>query len=187
MAEFKSFSPAVEVTGEVLMAFLAGFPQEFRSSGLRILEKHGVAEPRTKEYYSLQNLLDAMKEISDTFSAQMLSRIGEQIALHAVLPPGIDDLQKCLESIDIAYHMNHRGGEIGSYDYKLLEPEGGLGKATMTTCPNPYPCAFDWGVIEGFAKRFKSSGSYDVVVRHDDSQPCRRKGNESCAYVITWL
>jgi hypothetical protein len=186
MSEFKSFSPEVEVTGEVLMAFLAGFPEEFRSSGFRILEKHGLADPQTNEYYTLQNLLDAMKEISDSFSTQMLSRIGEQIALHAVLPPGIDDLEKCLESIDVAYHMNHRGGEIGSYAYKPLGTEGGLGRAAMT-CLNPYPCAFDRGVIEGFAKRFKSSGSYDVVVRHDDSQPCRRKGDESCTYVITWL
>lgn len=115
MAEFKSFSSKVEVTGEVLMAFLAGFPQEFRSSGLLILGKHGLSDPRPKNFYPLQRFLDAMKDISDTFSAQMLYRIGEQIALHAVLPPGIDDLQTCLSSIDVAYHMNHRGGEIGRY------------------------------------------------------------------------
>ncbi|MBI4963428.1 MAG: hypothetical protein HY913_09130 [Desulfomonile tiedjei] len=186
MAEFKSLSPAVEVAGEVLMAFLAAFPQEFRSSGLRILEQHGLSDPKPNQFYALQNFLDAMKQISQSFSTQMLFRIGEQIALHAALPPGIDDLQKCLASIDVAYHMNHRGGEIGRYDYKLLGTEVGLGKATMT-CPNPYPCSFDRGVIEGFAKRFKLPGSYDVLVRHDDSQPCRGKGDESCTYIVTWL
>jgi hypothetical protein len=186
MAEFKSFSSDVEVTGEVLMAFLAGFPQEFRSSGLLILEKHGLSDPKPDSFYALQRFLDAMKEISDSFSAQMLFRVGEQIALHAVLPPGIDDLQKCLSSIDVAYHMNHRGGEIGRYEYKFLGTQGGLEKATIT-CPNPYPCAFDRGVIEGFARRFKLPEFHDVIVRHDDSAPCRRKGNESCTYVISWL
>lgn len=186
MAEFKSFSPEVEVTGEVLMAFLAGFPQEFREAGLRILGKHGLSDPEPKHFYPLQSLLDAMKEISDSFTAQMLFRIGEQIALHAVLPPGIDDLQKCLASIDVAYHMNHRGGEIGRYEYAFLGTKDGLEQATMT-CPNPYPCAFDRGVIEGFARRFKLPELHDVIVRHDDSKPCRRKGDESCTYLVSWL
>lgn len=186
MAEFKSFSPAVEVTGEVLMAFLAGFPREFESPGLLILEKHGLSEPKPNGFYSLQRFLDAMKEISDTYSAQMLYRIGEQIALHARLPPGINDLQRCLESIDVAYHMNHRGGEIGVYEYRFLGTQDFMERATMT-CSNPYPCVFDRGVIEGFARRFKPPEFSDIVVRHDDSQPCRRRGDESCTYVISWV
>jgi len=186
MVEFRASSTAVEVLGEVLMAFASGFPQEGRSFGIKILEKHGLSTPEPQKYYPLQSFLDAMKEISDTFSAQMLYRVGEQIALHAVLPPGIDDLEKCLGLIDTAYHMNHRGGEIGKYEYQFQGTEGGLQRARMI-CNNPYPCAFDRGVIEGFAKRFKSSASYDVVVRHDDSAPCRRNGQDSCTYIISWL
>jgi len=186
MAEFQSFSPEVEVTGEVLMAFLAGFPQEFQSPGLLILEKHGLSNPKPNGFYPLQRFLDAMKEISDTYSAQMLYRVGEQIALHALLPPGIDDLQTCLGSINVAYHMNHRGGEIGVYEYRYLGTQDYVEKAIMV-CSNPYPCSFDRGVIEGFAGRFKPPGCKDIVVRHDDSQPCRRRGDGSCTYVISWL
>ncbi len=186
MAEFKSFAPGVQVSGEVLMAFVAGFPQEAKKSGLEILARHGLDSPQPKQYFPLQNFLDAMKEISDTFSSQMLFRIGEQISLHAVLPPGLDDLEKCLSSINAAYHMNHTGGEIGTYEYTYLGKEGGLDRVKMV-CRNPYPCAFDRGVIEGFAKRFKPAGCYDVVVRHDDLEPCRRKGQESCTYVVSWL
>jgi len=186
MAEFESFSSKAEVAGEVVMAFLAGFPPEFKSSGLLILEQHGLSEPKLETFYPLQHFLDAMKQISDTFSAQMLFRIGEQIVLHAVPPPGIDDLQKSLELLDVGYHMNHRGGEVGSYRYESLGIQNGLQKATMT-CRTPYPCAFDRGVIEGLARRYKSPELRDVVVRHDDSQPCRRQGDESCTYVISWL
>lgn len=187
MAEFQSFEAGTEVIGDVLMAFVAGFPQEAEALGRRILEKHGLSTHQSGRYYPLQSFLDAMKEISDSFSSQMLFRIGEQIALHAVLPPAIADLQMCLSSIDTAYHMNHRGGEIGTYDYQYLgkDPVSGLERARMV-CRNPYPCAFDRGVIEGFVKRFKPAGSYDVVVRHDDSEACRQRAGESCTFIITW-
>jgi len=188
MAEFKSFESGTEVIGQVLEAFVAGFPKEAEALGLKILQKHGLSSPQSKQYYPLQNFLDAMKEISDSFTSQMLFRIGEKIALHAVLPPAIEDLQMCLSSVDTAYHMNHRGGEIGRYDYKYLgkDPTNGLDRARMV-CHNPYPCAFDRGVIEGFVKRFRPAGAYDVVVRHDDSEPCRQHEGASCTYVITWF
>ena len=79
MAEFKSFSSGVEVTGEVLMAFLAGFPQEFRSSGLLILDKHGLSDPKPKNFYPLQRFLDAMKEMSDTFSRKCFIASGNRL------------------------------------------------------------------------------------------------------------
>jgi hypothetical protein len=187
MAEFLSFSSAVEIVGEGVEAFVAGFPQEFRESALEILAKHGIPSPRPGQYYVLQHFLDAMKEIGQKYSDQMLFRVGQQIALHAKLPPDINSLEKSLASIDVAYHMNHRAGEIGNYRYSCEENTGrGMNKALMV-CANPYPCAFDRGVIEGFAERFKPPQCLDVVVRHDDSRPCRRSGGDSCTYVISWI
>jgi hypothetical protein len=185
MAEFVSFEPGVQVLGEVIQAFVAAFPSEVRKVGLDILGKHGISNAQSGEYYPVQSLFDAMKEISEKFTPQMLFRIGEQIAGNAKLPPGIDSLETCLSSIDTAYHMNHRGGHIGSYTYSYTGVEGGLHRAKMV-CPNPYPCAFDRGVIEGFAKRFKPPDCLDVLVKHDDSQACRRNGAESCAFLISW-
>ena len=185
MPEFESFSPNVEVLGEVIDAFIAGFPSELKNLGLEILRKHGIDSPRHGEYYRLQSLLDAMREIQNRFSTQMLFRIGENIAASAKLPPGIDSLEICLNAINQAYHMNHRGGEIGSYDYVQLDDDRGLKRARLT-CPNPYPCSFDRGVIEGFAKRFKTSEIRDVLVLHDESEPCRKKGGRSCTYTVSW-
>ena len=186
MAQFKSFTPGVEVRGEVIQAFVAGFPPEVKKNGLQILEKHGIHDAGEGEFCPLQSLLDAMQEISDRYSRQMLYRIGTQIAHNAKLPPGLDSLETCLQSIDVAYHMNHRGGDIGEYIFTDLGEEGGLRKAKMV-CANPYPCAFDRGVVEGFASRFKPPGCRDVLVREDESQPCRRNGAESCTYIISWL
>lgn len=185
MAEFKAYERGVEVLGEVLAAFIAGFPKGTEKMGLAILERHGIKDPRLGQWYPLQSFLDAMKEISNKFGGHLLSRIGEQIAINAVLPPGLDSLEKCLGSIDVAYHMNHRGGEIGHYNYTQEDSQGGLQRAKMV-CPNCYPCVFDFGVIEGFSQRFKPAEAVGIVVRHDDSQPCRRKGDDSCTYIISW-
>ena len=185
MAEFKSFEPDVEVAGEVINAFSTGFPQEVRAFGTSILEKYGLHEAHAGAFYPVQSLLDAMKHVSEDLGPQMLYRIGFQIATNAILPPGIDSLEKCLQSIDVAYHMNHRSGEIGDYKFVPAETQRFVHRVKME-CRNPYPCSFDIGVIEGFATRFKPPDCVDVLVRHDETGPCRKKGAESCAYIVSW-
>jgi hypothetical protein len=185
MAEFRSFAPNVEVRGEVMAAFIGGFPAGTQEIGLECLQKSQISGVRPGEWYPLQSFLDAMKEIRDRFGVSFLSRVGEQIAMNAVLPPGLDSLEQCLSSIDVAYHMNHRGGEIGHYQYTYKGIERRLHRAVMS-CANPYPCSFDLGVIQGFSNRFKPATAIDVVVLHDDSGPCRRRGEESCIYTISW-
>ena len=185
MSEFISFDENVEVIVEVIAAFQAAFPPELLEVGTMTLRKHGIYKPEPGNFYPLQPFLDAMKDISEQFGDAMLYRIGEQIASNAVLPPGLDSIESALGAIDVAYHMNHRGGEIGNYLYHDIGENRGLKKAQMV-CPNPYSCAFDRGVIEGFAARFKPEGSVDVIVCHDDSQPCRKTGSQACTYLITW-
>ncbi len=85
-----------------------------------MLAGNGIKDLNPSEYYPLQSFLNAMKEIQDKFSSQMLFRIGEKIAANAVLPPGINSLETCLASIDTAFHMNHRRGDIGNYEYSYL-------------------------------------------------------------------
>lgn len=185
MVEFTASGPRIEVVGHVIQAFLAGFPQGTESVGLRILESHGIKDPRSGEWYQLQAFLNATKEIAEKVGPHMLSRIGGQIASNAQLPPGLDSLEKCLASIDTSYYLNHRGGEIGHYHFTSDGSEGGLKRGKMV-CPNPYGCSFDRGVIEGFVTRFSPNGTGGALVRHDDSRPCRRKGGDSCTYLIAW-
>src|SRR4030042_4244097 len=103
VAEFQSFAADVEVLGDVIEAFVAGFPPELSKIGSNLLTAKGIDRFRRGEYYPLQSFLDAMKEIKDKFSSEMLFRIGEKIAANAVLPPGIDSLATSLPSINTAY------------------------------------------------------------------------------------
>ncbi|HOV14530.1 MAG TPA: hypothetical protein PK771_09625, partial [Spirochaetota bacterium] len=97
-----------------------------------------------------------------------------------------------IQSIDIAYHLNHRkngkvlfdtqNGKmfegIGHYGYEKVDDKNMI----ICECKNPYPCAFDKGIITAMAQKFESKAK----VIHDDSKPCRKNGTDSCTYIVTW-
>ena len=71
-----------------------------------------------------------------------LVSIGMKIPETAVFPPEIDSIDSGLNSIDVAYHMNHRGGEIGVYQATTVSKQ-----QIDVLCRNPYPDYFDYGII----------------------------------------
>lgn len=186
MAEFSSYEPErVEVVGEVIESFALGFPDDIRQFGMAVLDKHGIRQVQTSRFYKAQPFLDAMKEVAQRLGRNWMTRIGERIALSVTLPPEWNTLRAAFEGLNTAYHSKYRGGEIGDWSYHHEGITAGLFRGIMVST-NHYCCAFDRGVMEGFAKRFRTTGITDVVVRHDDSQPCRKRGADSCAYVISW-
>ncbi len=67
---------------------------------------------------------------------------------------------------------------IGHYKYEKVS---GKNEATIT-CNNPYPCDFDLGIISTMAKKFNKTAQ----ITHDDKKPCRKKGAETCTYIVKW-
>ncbi len=55
-------------------------------------------------------------------------------------------------------------------------------KAMLMVCENPYPCAFDRGIIQAMAARFEPAAQ----VKHVDLGGCRKKAAESCSYLVSW-
>jgi len=179
MAQFKAMAQGVSVNGQTVLSIVSGMPA-FKDKALEILKKHGIANIAPDAWYPQQAWLDSFKEIAEVVGANTLFTIGTKIPESAKFPPEIDAIEKALSAIDVAYHMNHKGGEIGHYLFKSTGP-----KSASVDCPNPYPCEFDRGIIESMAKKFKPAGSF-VMVKHDDTKPCRKKGGESCSYLVQW-
>jgi hypothetical protein len=179
MAQFKAYSPNVTVNGETVLSIVDGMGT-FRDTALEILARRGIKNPQPGQWYNQQAWLNAFQEIHQKIGVNTLYRIGLSIPENAKLPPGINDVEKALGAIDVAYHMNHRGGEIGHYGFSRSAQSQG----TMT-CRNPYPCDFDRGIIEAMAKRFKPAGSL-VKVLHDTGGPCRKNGGDACRYLVSW-
>jgi hypothetical protein len=158
----EELDPRVEVNGETVLAFLAGLVQAFGEIGGRIGDG-------------------------------ALERIGRVIPDSARWPSDIEGIQDALASIDAAYHLNHRIGTRVLFDAttgELLEgighyavDEAGPGSA-LVCCDDPYPCAFDLGIIRAVAERFGPEGRRVDVVHLEPG--CRKSGGGACRYRVTW-
>jgi hypothetical protein len=179
MAQFKAFAPEVEINGVAVLSVIKAMGT-FRQTASNILGEHGIVAPEEGAWYSQQAWLDTFKEIAETMGDITLRMIGEKIPEVALWPPDIDTVGKALASIDVAYHMNHRGGRIGHYTLEEVGKRSG-----KMVCENPYPCDLDMGIIESTASRFAAEG-VQPTVKHDRSQCCRKEGGDACTYLVTW-
>jgi len=194
VAQFQAFLPGVEVNGETVYAVVDGMGI-FKARALQILAQNGIFQPTAGRGYSQQAWLDSFRVIAETIGSVTLSAIGRKIPENAQFPPGINSVETALQSIDVAYHMNHRLAGQPLYDPRTKKMREGIGhyryqelgnRRIRMTCNNPYPCDFDRGIIEAMAQRFKPAGCFFVTVKHDDSGPCRKKGADSCTYYVEW-
>jgi hypothetical protein len=181
LAEYRVLDAHAEVNGESVYAVVDGMGA-FKQTALKILAKQGIVNPEAGEWYSQQALLNALSVISDKLGPDALYNIGMKIPDNAQFPPDIDSLDRALNSLDAAFYLNHRNGKIGHYH---------LGAVRETSfeimCENSYPCEFDRGVLTALCNRFKPKGSNaHAAVIHDDSKLCRKKGADSCTYLINW-
>lgn len=179
MAQFQAFSRQVMVNGQTVLSVISGMGA-FSGTAAQILQRNGIPNPVATGWYPQQAWLDAFREIAQSIGNRTLYQIGVSIPRNAKFPPGINTIEQALESLDVAYHMNHRGGEIGHYSFAKTGPSQGI-----MTCKNPYPCEFDRGIVEAVAGKFKPAGSI-VRVQHDSAKACRAKQGESCTYVVCW-
>jgi hypothetical protein len=180
MAQFVGMSTTAQVNGETVYSLVDGMGT-FKAKALEILAENGIKDPKPGQWFPQQKWLDAFKKISEALGQNTLFSIGMKIPENAKFPPEIDNITKALQAIDVAYHMNHRNGEIGHYNFESFGP-----KSAKMVCKNPFPCAFDRGIITAMAKRFKPKDSVMVTVVHDDAAPCRSKGGDSCTYNVRW-
>jgi len=194
MAEFVAFNKAVEVNGQTILSVLAGM-SGFESTAKSILEKNGINNPVPDEWYNQQAWLNAFREISQKIGEKTLINIGQMIPNNAEWPPNVNSLETAFASVDIAYHMNHRLNGTPLFDPDTGTVKEGIGhyryaktgdKEITMICENPYPCAFDKGLIKAVANKFKPIG-VKLDLKEAVASGCRSKGANKCTYVISWL
>ena len=193
MVIFKAFEEGIEVNGQTINTILEGMisikfvvDKYFEQAGL---PKTGEIEP--DKWYSQQKWLDIFQTISERIGPTSMYKIGKKIPENAKFPSEIDNIEKALASIDVAYHMNHKNAKgqvlfdnskiyegIGHYGYEKIPNE----KIVIMKCENPYDCDFDRGIITAMANRFNPTAK----INHDDSKECRKDGKNSCTYIIGW-
>lgn len=187
----------IEVNGESLGATVDAFRQ-YPSIVSKYLLQYDVVGKTSKPlqidrsaWYPLDRWLAAYSAIAKEVGLNSLYTIGKKIPENAAFPPHISDIYTALAAIDVAYHMNHRKAGVLMFNPETGEMIEGIGHYTyrpegdqraVLVCENPYPCEFDRGIISAMATRFEP-GSKTV---HDNEAPCRKKGGESCSYIVWW-
>ena len=197
--QFKAFEPDIEVNGPTVYSIIAGLGY-FKNLSRRYFSKVNIGTVVNKElridmngWYSQAAWLEAFKNIAEQVGDKVLFNIGLSVPENAQFPPWVVDIDTAIKAIDIAYHLNHRKNNrplfdintgimsegIGHYGYERSNPNQ---NRIVSVSRNPYPCAFDLGIITAMARKFQS----DAKIIHDDSRECRSNGAESCTYIITW-
>lgn len=179
MAQFKSFDPKVEVSGQSILLLVEAMGIVKRMAA-NILAKYHITDITGKTWYSQQAYLDAFKEIYEKIGPKTIKTIGRQVPEKVIVwPPDIKTVEDALASIDKAYHRNNRGGEIGYYRFEKTGEHSG-----KMTCYNPFPCTFDEGLVEATVNKFLPPGKR-VSLAHDE-HGCRMKGGDACVYHLAW-
>lgn len=183
MASYEAFDSGVEVHGQTIVTVvndaLARFSEGYRELALETLAENGVRDPQPDEWYPQQAWLSTFEALADEMEPHILDRLGEQIPDVVEWPSAISGVEEALQSIDSAYQMNHRGGEIGHYRYQSVDDQRG-----DVICENPYPCPFDRGLIRAVARRNAPVEAFVFVEERDET--CRRDGDDRCTYTVSW-
>lgn len=195
--EFVPFEPGIEVNGRTVWSVVDGFrsfkllaSQYLLSEGIGSLGTDGHLTLDPDGWYQQEQWLRAFRKAA-TLGSSLLFDIGLVIPRNAEFPPAVKDIHDAIRSVDVAYHLNHRKqGQvmfdpatgtmlegIGHYGYEAQGP-----RRIVSVCENPYPCAFDRGVLTAMAQRFEPR----AVVTHDRAAPCRMREADSCRYEIAW-
>lgn len=195
--QYRAFERDIEILGAAVMAMIGGFgplraivERMLCREGLVDCAAPGVSGVDVDAWYVQQAWLDALHEVDQRFGTEILFNIGAEIPNNAVFPSSAVDVHTAVQSIDVAYHLNHRRDGRIMYDVETKQMLEGIGHYgyerlgdthILSTCVTPYPCEFDFGIVATMARRFEPR----VIAEHVGTE-CRRTGAQACTYSLRW-
>lgn len=189
----------IEVSGLSVDGFIKGFAA-FRALASKYLLREGVGKADAAGFvvvtpdawYPLPGYLRAFSAISREVSDSIVETLGRAVMTNVYWPPEANTLEGMVRFIDVGYHMHHRRNGQPLFDSRTGVMHEGIGHYWgsqlgphhfAVRCENPYPCAFDRGLLEGALRRLgRMPGSYEVL--HDSDAPCRTRGGKSCTLTV---
>ncbi|NQX59947.1 hypothetical protein [Paenibacillus qinlingensis] len=148
---------SVEVHGSAVKSVIEGcgvFQKRVRT----LLAEKGIAELDVQAWYSLDDVITVITDLSASVGSNLLLEIGKYIPKNSVFPPEIDSFEKAVVLLDIAYKMNHRNGNYGEYKCIQEDPQ-----TLRFICNVPYPAMVNLGILRGFARKFQSLAIIEEV------------------------
>jgi len=182
MSEYNVLGRDVEINGQTILATVEGvsrFSDTYNQQVCDALADNGIEDPKPGEWYPQLAWLDAFEILATELEPHLLDRIGEQIPETADWPTDPSTVEEALQSINVAYQQNHRGGEIGYYQVVEIDDKVGT-----LQCKNAYPCPFDRGIIRAVTQQFAPVER--LVFVEETGEECRREHGDACMYTVYW-
>jgi hypothetical protein len=187
----------VEVRGEVIIGIKEVLENStYRSKGIS-LKPFNLDTAKPNQWYPLKNLVDFFTYIEESNNSVILQKIGAEVANKALWPDTVQTIRAALESVNLAYHMNHRRNGLELFDYKKgVVIEGYIGHNILEVddkketvkyiCGSFYPSDFDLGMAKQVVKIFGKNAIAALSVKRDASKPSRKKGDTTCTFNLNY-
>ena len=176
MAQFIAFDSNVEINGYGLRSMFNGIAQTItETETTRLFQKYSLFPLDDNQWYLQQNCLDMLQELAGSID---LVAVGMRVFQPAA-NPDVKTVVDALSWLESAYQIVHRGGDCGAYQFSQLDEY--LGRMI---CHNPYPADLDFGLFYSLLKHYQTTG--DMCVEWDTKKPNRKKGADSCEFIIGW-
>lgn len=186
------------VAGPSLQTFMDGFGGFALIASQILLEENlgresgdGLVKFDPHEWVPLKNLMRALDRIGKEYGSPILRQVGSSVPNYIDLPPHVTNIDIALQSVNVAYHMNHalkgqpmfspETGEMleGIGHYRIERTKGR--NQSICKVDSAYPCPMDEGLMESMARRFERTAN----IKHEPGS-CRDKGGPHCTYTIEW-
>jgi hypothetical protein len=164
--------PQTELMGRTALSLIENIQHQNIAP---ILHKHGLDSINPDTWYKMQDVLNVLSDISEGANAMSnFVSIGIAAAELSVLPPEMEKLSlaQILTAYGQIYKLRHRGGDAGEVSSEQISDKHF--KITMSV---PYPDDVFYGVMYGYARRFRPQGAH-VVVQYDENTKRRDDGGE---------
>jgi hypothetical protein len=195
MDSFQGYK-GIEVSGRVVFGLVQAFGQ-FKALAGKLLLAEGIGQKgaddsvivNPEDWYPFDAFLRALANTGHQMGDSVLHQIGVSMASTVQWPPGVRDIQTLAQTMDMSYHLHHRRHGIAMGDPASGRIKEGIGHYLWRPRPDgtkeveisiPYPCAFDKGLMFGALRKLGIIGA----ILHDESLPCRKRGDKACVYVV---
>ena len=190
MPRYVAFRPGIQVLGQSVLAVIHAMGR-YSLLAENALARQGIKSVQPAGWYSQQGFLNAFREVAFEIGENTLFAMGKKIPDLSEFPPDIRAIDEALARVDIAYHAQHRDRAGPLLDPKTGSMREGIGhyafhrdgtRSGVMVCNTPYPSDFDRGIVTGVARRFREH----ATVIMDESQPSRKRGGDSCSFLVAW-
>lgn len=184
MTRFQTFTPDMEVWGQVMMSFANATRAE---NIIPYLKKHNLFPIDPDRWYLAQPFLDVLHDIYEVDKTESVSdfvSIGLRISEEVLFPEDYDQysFEEKMMIWDGVYQANHRGSMVGGIESELVIP--GHIRYVLNTI---YPDDLNYGVLYGIVRKHIPANTQFTVSYDESESPRSDNGGDFSVFDLKWM